>query len=241
MGMWHIGWDVGGWDCERNANSRDAVTILGSDGKMLGVAWRGNLRTVIGQSDTASEWVAAIAQLCEINFPTDQKAVFAIDASLGFPAALLRLCAGVPVHDEGWRSAANPYLFREAERYLHRQGFRPMSPIKDMIGSQSAKVLHALHRFKFKNNPGGVWATHDGFQALETYPTACRHAPAVLKILTRSKKQANSDREDARVCAAIALLFQQRRKELVGPPEGLDQAEGWIWHPQTTDAAFVSD
>lgn len=232
----YIGWDVGGWDCERNANSRDAVVILGDSGEMLGTAWRGNLREVIRQSETASEWVGGIAQLCGVSWPAEKQAVIAIDASLGFPVALLRLCQGKPVQDEGWRSAANPYLFREAERYLHRKGFRPMSPVKDMIGSQSAKVLHALHRFKFRNRPGGIWTAAGGLQALETYPAACRQAPAVLDVLSRSEKQADADKEDARVCAAVAWLASNQPEELVAPPEGLDQAEGWIWHPRRADA-----
>jgi hypothetical protein len=42
-----IGWDVGGWNCDRNNKSRDAVVILDESRAIVGKPWRGNLRKQI--------------------------------------------------------------------------------------------------------------------------------------------------------------------------------------------------
>ena len=42
-----IGWDVGGWNCDNNSNSRDAIVILDDDLTLVGKPWRGNLRESI--------------------------------------------------------------------------------------------------------------------------------------------------------------------------------------------------
>ncbi|GAB2508539.1 hypothetical protein [Microbulbifer agarilyticus] len=45
-----IGWDVGGWNCERNANSHDALVILDQRRNIIGQPWRGNLRDSINEA-----------------------------------------------------------------------------------------------------------------------------------------------------------------------------------------------
>ena len=42
-----IGWDVGGWNCDSNANSRDAIVILDDSLDIVGKPWRGSLREAI--------------------------------------------------------------------------------------------------------------------------------------------------------------------------------------------------
>jgi hypothetical protein len=42
-----IGWDVGGWNCDRNPSSRDAIAIIDSGLAILGQPWRGTLRECI--------------------------------------------------------------------------------------------------------------------------------------------------------------------------------------------------
>jgi hypothetical protein len=50
----YIGWDVGGWNCDKNNKSRDALVILDADLKLIGKPWRGNLRTTINEHDRQS-------------------------------------------------------------------------------------------------------------------------------------------------------------------------------------------
>ena len=39
-----IGWDVGGWNCDNNPKSRDAMVVLNAERQIVGKPWRGNLR-----------------------------------------------------------------------------------------------------------------------------------------------------------------------------------------------------
>ena len=48
-----IGWDVGGWNCDKNGKSRDAVVILDDTLTIVGQPWRGNLRNCIATATTA--------------------------------------------------------------------------------------------------------------------------------------------------------------------------------------------
>ena len=54
-----LGWDVGGWNCDKNGKSRDAIVILNQNLEIVGKPWRGNLRVTrlqpvnnIGKSDS---------------------------------------------------------------------------------------------------------------------------------------------------------------------------------------------
>ena len=42
-----LGWDVGGWNCDKNGKSRDAIVILNQNVEIVGKPWRGNLRVPI--------------------------------------------------------------------------------------------------------------------------------------------------------------------------------------------------
>lgn len=44
MKHYYIGWDVGAWNCDRNAASRDAIVILDAARRVIGTPGRGNLR-----------------------------------------------------------------------------------------------------------------------------------------------------------------------------------------------------
>lgn len=59
-----IGWDVGGWTCDKNRISRDAIVILDAKLNVVGQPWRGNLRKHINAYSTTSDWVMAILSLC---------------------------------------------------------------------------------------------------------------------------------------------------------------------------------
>ena len=61
----YIGWDVGGWNCDKNGKSRDALVILDAELKLVGRPWRGNLRTAINEAADASDWVNRLFGLCK--------------------------------------------------------------------------------------------------------------------------------------------------------------------------------
>ncbi len=113
-----IGWDVGGWNCDNNPRSRDAIVILDEDLRIVGAPWRGNLRTVINEAATTQQWTACLFGLCGRE-PAEYAALtLAIDAPLGFPAALLALTTHLEPAGPIGDSPTNPYLYRHTERAL---------------------------------------------------------------------------------------------------------------------------
>ena len=225
-----IGWDVGGWNCDKNGKSRDAIVIINDTLAIVGQPWRGNLRESITTATTTSDWLKALFAKCKAEFPVGAEAVtMAIDTPLGFSdefVALITRQGGVEPNET---SGLNRYLFRHTERHLFERGFRPLSAIKDMIGSQATKGMHVLAKFAPKIESCGVWTDGHGFRAIETYPTACRNTPEVKNLLEGSKPLGHSDRDDARVCAVVAHLFSTNRETLEGPPATVPSSEGWIW------------
>jgi hypothetical protein len=121
-----IGWDVGGWDCERNSRSRDALVVLDADRQVLGRPWRGNLRRTINEADGGEDWIECLLALCGVDRATPRAgAVLAIDAPLGVAAAFRALVNGQPPAGDVYASDSNPYLYRETERFLIERGHRP--------------------------------------------------------------------------------------------------------------------
>ncbi|AGI68225.1 hypothetical protein OAN307_c26360 [Octadecabacter antarcticus 307] len=228
-----IGWDVGGWNCDKNPNSRDALVILDADGQRIGQPWRGNLRQTINASETGAAFLAAFLALCKVSKAADHvQATLAIDASLGFPEAFTSLIARRTAVAELGQSAANPYLYRLTERRLAEEGITPLSAIKDMIGSQSTKAMHVLARFAPHPIATGVWSDGEALTMIETYPALCRaRARGVFTELTKSIKGREADIIDAEVCAHIAHVFALRRDWLEAPPSNAPPSEGWIWAP----------
>jgi len=242
-----VGWDVGGWNCARNPRSRDALVILNAEGVLLGSVWRGNLAATIIQSATTGDLIESLFRLCGCDLPHDPARVtLAIDAPLGFPAALTRL-ASRREHTSflSQESEANPYLFRECERDLFARGFKPLSAIKDMIGSQTTKAMHVLARFASKIERCGVWTDGQMLSVIETYPAPCRHSPTMSAILdqyrlTERDEQprratassiGHDDKRDALICALVARLFMTDSSTLMPPTNSIPPEEGWIWLP----------
>ena len=241
-----IGWDVGGWNCDRNRESRDAVVILDSGGTLLGTPWRGNLRTAINQAQNSREWLERLLALCQLTSSAAQiQAVLAIDTPLGFSAAFLRLLDRLEYEATIGQSDTNPYLFRYTERFLFEHGLRPLSPVKDMIGSQATKGRHVLAKFAPKLKACGVW--HDGARltAIEAYPSACKASALMQKLLesffsfqsesvctAEGNEFDDPDKRDALICALTAGLFWDQ-PALLAPPTGTTpRMEGWIWLPK---------
>lgn len=231
-----IGWDVGGWNCDNNGKSRDAIVILDSSVSIVGQPWRGNLRECIASSIMTADWIKALFAKCGAECPGEPLAVtMAIDTPLGFPEELVALITRRGCMEPDRTSGRNRYLFRHTERHLFERGLAPLSAIKDMIGSQATKGMHVLAKFASRIESCGVWTDGNGVRVIETYPTACRNTKLVKTHLDASKPLGHNDKDDARVCAVVAHLFATERVSLEGPGDTVPCSEGWIWVPRGSD------
>jgi hypothetical protein len=233
-----VGWDVGGWNCDNNSQSRDAIVILDRTLQVVGVPWRGNLRNLINAAPTTAEWLEGLFQLCGVTVTDEAMDVtMAIDTPLGFSEEFRNLVNRFEaVHNVG-NSPDNPYLYRQTERHLFRQGRRPLSPIKDMIGSQATKGMHVLAKFAPTPVSCGVWSDGNRFRAFESYPSATRDLEAIHGLRKGIPKMRHPDIEDALMCALVAHLFSARPEALEAPGPDVPVTEGWIWVPQRPPTA----
>lgn len=243
----YIGWDVGAWNCEKNANSRDALVVLNYHGELVGKPWRGNLRDTIAAAASYTDWLLTVAKLCHFDDKTtarftEQNVLMAIDTPLGFSNGLLQLLQGEAVATPFTASRDNPYLYRHTERELFAHGFSPLSAVKDMIGSQATKGLHLLRKFGFRPSPSGVWQLNPSSQnqchysALESYPTVLKTSNTVQQYIQQLSSQTDfnswhQDIQDAAYCAIAALLYQQQPNTMATPTEDVT-TEGWIYVPK---------
>ena len=69
----YVGWDVGGWNCDKNSTSRDALVMLDSQGEILGFPWRGNLAHLINESDNQQAFLSGVFDLCELDYQQQHK------------------------------------------------------------------------------------------------------------------------------------------------------------------------
>lgn len=129
-----IGWDVGGWNCDRNSKSRDAIVILNKDLAIVGTPWRGNLRECIATSSGSNEWLKTLFEKCETKYPEPSPIItMAIDAPLGFPDGFVNLITRKTFVEADEESGRNRYLFRHTERCLFENKLRPLSAIKVLM------------------------------------------------------------------------------------------------------------
>lgn len=165
----------------------------------------------------------------------------AIDTPLGFSEQFVQLICNGQSAQSIDSSDTNQYLFCETERLLYRRGFKPLSAIKDMIGSQATKGLHALARFAPTNNECGIWREGGVLTAIDAYPSACNKSASLRNLYKQGKYRSlgHQDKHDALTCALIAYLFSRKRKSLISPPAGVPKSEGWIWMPR--DALSVAE
>jgi predicted nuclease with RNAse H fold len=230
-----IGWDVGGWSCDDNPRSRDAIVILDSTPTIVGEPWWGNLRECIATAATTSDWLKALFAKCGAEYPDEPLSVtMAIDTPLGFSDEFVGLVNRRECVEPDATSGRNRYLFRHTERHLFEKGLAPLSAVKDMIGSQATKGMHILAKFAPQIESCGAWTDGHGFRAIETYPTACRATKAIKKFLNGRNKLKPDDKEDARICALVAHLFATDRSTLEAPDDKVPHSEGWIWVPRRT-------
>lgn len=249
----YIGWDVGGWNCANNPRSRDALVVLDADRNILGQPWRGNLRETINYSTDTDSFISAILNLCWVYVPTNDihKVVLGIDTPLGVSDAFRRLLDGKLVSESIENHEFNPYLYRYTERKLFEHGLKPLSAIKDMIGSQATKGMHLLAKFIPNIKQTGVWTDGKQLEAIEVYPSACKHSAAIesyvkqyvyavqgqdgnimqnLKNVTFSGID-HEDERDGLFCALLAWMYINEPEALLQPDEMVSVMEGWIFVP----------
>ena len=201
--------------------------------------WRGNLRTTINEARSGREWIHLLFDLCGARFPGEAEArfVLAIDTPLGFSTAFVALLTERRAAGTIGDSQTNPYLFRETERRLFQHGLRPLSAVKDMIGSQATKGMHVLARFAPAVLRCGVWSDGGALTAIEAYPAACKASALVAALRKDHAPLGHEDKEDALTCALSAWLFVHEPRLLEAPDEGVPSDEGWIWVPGDVLAA----
>jgi hypothetical protein len=230
-----VGWDVGGWNCEKNKNSRDALAVLGDTGgglKLCGKPYRGNIRPEINRYSNLPDIVNAA---CKTTISTSDHITLAIDTPLGMPDSFFALLTGGEIPESIPESyAQNPYLYRRTEQWLFQHVCPPLSAVKDMIGSQATKGMHLLRKLRLTPDAQrcGVW-TCSTVTAIETYPTPCKrsHRMTLLFANLNIGPLGHQDRIDAVYCALVAHLFHSDGSSLIGPQVSLPPAEGWIWIP----------
>lgn len=221
-----IGWDVGAWNCDKNSNSRDAIVILDGKECLIGTPWRGSLRDTIYKSESTEDFIAALFSLCGLANTENKNVTMAIDAPLGFSDGLINLLNGTIFKENIEGHTSNPYLFRKTERILFDIGFKPLSSIKDMIGSQTRKAMHVVKKFAANIESCGVWIDNSKkLRIIETYPAACKE----LNLKNKLEDNENQDIKDALVCAEIAYIFETNKDRLRAPSSEISEKEGWIW------------
>jgi len=231
----YIGWDVGGWNCDKNGKSRDALVILDAELNIVGKPWRGNLRAAINEAADGSDWVSKLFALCKApDLSGRPQITLAIDTPLGFSEEFTRLVTQRIHAGEVGNSATNPYLFRQTERFLFEHGLKPLSAIKDMIGSQATKGMHALAKFAQQVLRCGVWSDGGSLTAIEAYPSACKDSATVKALQQPFGKLDHDDIDDALTCALVGYLFETRPDTLIPPTPMVPVPEGWIWVPEDT-------
>lgn len=240
MSILLIGWDVGGWNCDRNRLSRDALVVVDHNLHVLGKLWRGNLRERINQADTTLSFVQALLDCCQIEEPLTSatQIVLGIDTPLGFSSEFMDLLANGQAAAKVHGSATNPYLFRFTERFLFENGLAPLSAIKDMIGSQATKGMHVLACFIPERSQCGVWTDNSFATTIEVYPSSAKRSVTVndlrsqcLGLSNLSISDWHEDEQDALTAALLAWMFRFKPELMAWPLSEAPAREGWIFVP----------
>lgn len=255
----YIGWDVGGWE-----GDRDGLAVL---------QWHhhGHLELCgepkhVRLADRIKEGLSVddLLEVADASQPW-RRVVIGVDAPLGWPAEFVRLVGG------GLRDS-NPYLpggsgeiknrlaYRLTDRVVHdRCGKKPLSGAFDKLGGNATKaitVCQLLHK-----NAGAVVVPQEE-EAEQQRVVICEAYPALWKQHAREEAAKaleglnlpplGADESDAVLCALTAACYDNQAQELRrGLPElwllpkdesaienvepggvQLVRQEGWIYFPK---------
>lgn len=204
---------------------------LDAQARLLGRPWRGNLRVAINEAGDTAQFLTKLFGLCRVERkPEDCRVTIAIDAPLAFPASLIALLTAGRIEPAIGDSATNPYLYRFTERRLATSRV-PLSVVKDMIGSQSTKAIHAVNKFAPVVEALGVWCDGGATRLIETYPAECLRRSGEVDEFHLDGVEGHKDIVDAGVCALIAHRFSTAPETVEQPPYDAPASEGWIWLP----------
>ncbi|MBL8616249.1 MAG: hypothetical protein JNM72_11610 [Deltaproteobacteria bacterium] len=239
--MWGwLGWDVGAWHCQSGA-SRDALVLLAADlgqaPQLVGQPWRGNLRATLN-GPRGPGLLSALLRLVGAPALPLRRLTIGVDTPLGWPDSFRALLDGaLPDHVPATK-AENPLIMRETEQVLCAAGLRPLSPVQDLLGSQSTKGLVALGALGMAPRTPGWWTgalAGVELAAFEAYPTPCRRSAQVEAVVGPLRpalgEQPHDDVLDALLCAGLAWLCDQAPEAVAQPPAGVSASEGWIYVP----------
>ena len=116
----------------------------------------------------------------------------------------------------------------------------PLSPVEDLIRSQSTKGLAFLQALGLKTTELGVWGGElEGIQVMtiEACPAACLGYALVAEprsALTQQAESEHQDIQDSLTCALVGRLCETDRESLALGPNGISVREWWIWVPSDT-------
>jgi len=239
-------WDIVGIDCATEEARTGLAHGVVDDGGRLTVE-RVTLGTA-GESaaGTVSAWIAG-----------SERFVIALDAPLGWPAALSDALrehrAGEPIGD-----AAQVLFRRQTDRFVHKRlGRLPLEVGADRIARTAHAALRLLERIRaLSGRPIGMaWEPGEASGAIEVYPAATlrtrgltgrgykassskgrRARSAILRAVgddvklrvSRDVMIEDDNLLDAMLCVVAGADFALGR---CLPPEDVETArrEGWIW------------
>jgi predicted nuclease with RNAse H fold len=208
--------------------------ILDEHLKVVGTPKRGNLRERINDAKNSREWLLSLFDFCGTNPAADAKVTLAIDAPLGFSTEFVKLVTSRKAGGSVDLSQTNQYLYRKTEQILfERKIAKPLSAVKDMIGSQATKAMHVVAKFAHHLQNRGVWTDEKCMTVIEVYPACCKKSALAKREREKIRlNDENGDIQDAATCAVIAHLFQTEQGELQPPGADVPDNEGWIWLPK---------
>lgn len=237
-----VGWDVGGW-----CGSKQAVAVVSWQQGESELSWLGLSAPFALSRRVPLSLSGLLAPALGHSFglPRAERVTLAIDAPLAFPRAFHRLLQGeLATEQVPEDEMANPYAYRECERWLHRQyGKKPMSASFDKLGNNTTLALTLttlLQQQGFSLLP--QQQEEAVLSMLEAYPAMMKQqfratAPVAARFtaLLPPELKPGSDSYDAALCALMALAHASEGRcpllpALVLPPHDLPRDEGWIYH-----------
>ncbi len=248
-----VGWSVGAWNCDEAKRQDALVVVHANDGalEVTGMPVRANVRNLL-VTGHREELIRRLLGVCSVKVQAGLRVTLAVDTPLGWPRAFVDLFTTRRAIDVPEGADDNPILFRRTERALLALGYRPLSPVRDMIGSPASKALHFIKRVGFAVSEPGVFRvvsprTSSVYEAIETYPQIAKRSATLaeafepliadprIEAVVEDDKHADQDFKSALWCALVARRFVTMRDTMLAPGPDVPLDEGWIWIPSDAE------